>query len=195
MMQEAVLYSNVCGDSRDRQSSPSSSQQSLDALFSLFVDQDVLLDMPAFSSLFPPSTGGGGSSDSECDSRSSVSGYAMNVGSLDAISSSLPSSSSSSPSSSSSKYAYHRPPYRQLPKSAPGLMVSGAGGKGRPRKLDAGNGPENASVSRRRERNRLAAERCRLKKLTTISQLQGECERLRRERDILLQQLQRLQQL
>lgn len=42
------------------------------------------------------------------------------------------------------------------------------------------------ALALKRERNRKAAERCRLKKLNTIAALQKECEQLRLERDMLL---------
>lgn len=44
----------------------------------------------------------------------------------------------------------------------------------------------------KRERNRLAAERCRARKLNMISSLQEQCSRLRQERDQLMLENQRL---
>lgn len=50
-------------------------------------------------------------------------------------------------------------------------------------------------VTARRERNRLAAERCRARKSTLITSLQAECELLRRERDKLKSENQVLMEL
>lgn len=47
-------------------------------------------------------------------------------------------------------------------------------------------------VSRKRERNRLAAERCRQRKADLIGSLQKECEELRRQRERLLEENARL---
>ncbi len=48
------------------------------------------------------------------------------------------------------------------------------------------------SAARKRERNRLAAERCRQRRLDLISQLQLECDQLKREREQLLAENERL---
>lgn len=47
----------------------------------------------------------------------------------------------------------------------------------------------------KRERNRLAAERCRARKSTLISSLQDQCNRLRQERDHLISENHRLKSL
>ena len=47
-------------------------------------------------------------------------------------------------------------------------------------------------ASRRRERNRLAAERCRQRKTGLIETLQKECDELRRQKDQLLKENERL---
>lgn len=67
--------------------------------------------------------------------------------------------------------------------------ISAAITKGRPRK---GLSEVSQNVLHRRERNRLAAERCRQKKMETISILQLECESLRAEREALLAEIERL---
>lgn len=54
----------------------------------------------------------------------------------------------------------------------------------------SGRGGDKAQV--KRERNRLAAERCRARKLNMISSLQEQCSRLRQERDQLMLENQRL---
>jgi hypothetical protein len=81
------------------------------------------------------------------------------------------------------------------------IFVSSIGtgnSKGRPRKQDPPSALVTDPVAKksvaRREQNRVAAERCRQKKLDLISSLQLECEALRRERDNLQAELIRLKQ-
>jgi hypothetical protein len=61
--------------------------------------------------------------------------------------------------------------------------------KGRPRKPSS-DAP--LDLTMKRERNRLAAEKCRQKKQTLIQALQRECTELKSERDVLLAELDRL---
>lgn len=61
--------------------------------------------------------------------------------------------------------------------------------KGRPRKPCTG---VMLDLAMKRERNRLAAEKCRQKKQNLIETLQKECTELKSERDTLLAELQRL---
>jgi hypothetical protein len=98
------------------------------------------------------------------------------------------------------------PPFKSQPlysfcSEAKSSFVSSIGhgnGKGRPRKKDMSNSLILDSSAKknlaRREQNRIAAERCRQKKIDLISSLQRECEDLRRERDLLQSELSLLRQ-
>jgi hypothetical protein len=147
---------------------------SLDSLFSLFVDERAVLadESPCFGGSFQSSSSyssASSSDESEVRSKSPVHAFHSAL-------------------HHSPTYRQPSPPLQQYQQQYSSLpQLSAGSGKGRPRKL--AGGPENVAVVKRRERNRLAAERCRQKKILTISALQEQCDILRQERDFLLQQL------
>lgn len=67
--------------------------------------------------------------------------------------------------------------------------------RGRPRKdsdTDPAPYPTSSAEKSRRERNRLAAQRCRERRLARVEELEAEVEQLRREKEAMMAELIRL---